>query len=140
MTTTERPLPTALPRLPGQRSALVLTLVLGMVGAGLAALAGQGRPQVTGALAGAAVVGGFFLLGSLTTGFVAAHAPSASLLMALMTYTLQVLLLAVVLVAVTGSPQARDAVDPRWLGGTVLVGTLAWTAALVAAALRTDAR
>jgi ATP synthase protein I len=140
MTTTERPLPTVIPSVPGQRWAVVLTLALGLGGAALAALTGHGRPQVLGALAGAGIVGAFFLFGSLTTGFVAAHAPQISLVVALMTYTLQVLLLAVVLVGLSRSEAAQDALDERWLGGSVLVGALAWTGALVVGATRGGAR
>ncbi|WP_148574644.1 hypothetical protein [Nocardioides caldifontis] len=140
MTTTEDPLPMVLPSVPGQRSALLLTLLVGGGGVALAALTGQGERQVVGALVGAGVVGAFFLFGTLTTGFVAAHAPRASLMVAVLTYTLQVVLLALLLTAVTGSPAVRDAVDGQWLGGTVLVGALAWTGALVAGATRGGAR
>jgi ATP synthase protein I len=140
MTTTEGPLPTVSPSVPGQRSALALTALLGTGGAAIAALTGHGRPQVLGALAGAVLVGVFFLFGALTTGFVAAHAPQISLVVALMTYTLQVLLLAVVLVGVSRSERLGEALDERWLGGSVLVGALAWTGALVAGAMRGDAR
>ena len=135
MTTTENPLPTASPSVPGQRSALLLTLALALVGTALALLTGNGERQVVGALVGAATVGAFFLFGSLTTGFVATHAPQASLMVALMTYTLQVLVLAMLLATVAQSQQLQDALDERWLGGAVLAGALAWTGALVAGAL-----
>jgi ATP synthase protein I len=135
MTTTEDPLPMVMPSVPGQRSALLLTLVIGAAGAALAVLTGQGERQVLGVLVGAGTVGAFFLFGALTTGFVAAHAPRASLLVALMTYTLQVLLLALLLAAVAGSPELQESLDERWLGGAVLAGALAWTGALVAGAV-----
>ena len=140
MTTTEDPLPMAMPSVPGQRSALLVTVLVGGGGAVLAALAGQGDRQVVGALAGAAVVGSFFLFGTVTTGFVAAHAPRASLLVAVMTYTLQVVLLALLLTVVAGSPAVQEVLDQRWLGVAVLVGALAWTGALVAGAVTGGAR
>ena len=80
----------------------------------------------------------FFTFGAFSVNLVATVAPRASMLFALMTYTLQVLLLAVVLVAVGRSDLAPDTLDPRWLGGTVMVGTLAWMAALLVGALRSD--
>jgi hypothetical protein len=140
MTTTEDPLPMVTPSVPGQRSAVLLTLVIGGAGALLAVLTGHGERQVVGALVGAATVGVFFLFGAMTTGFVAAHAPQASLLVALMTYTLQVLLLALLLAAVARTPALQEALDERWLGGAVLVGALAWTGALVVGATRGGAR
>jgi hypothetical protein len=140
MTTTEDPLPMVVPSVPGQRSALLLTVFVGGGGAALAVLTGQEERQVVGVLVGAAVVGAFFLFGALTTGFVAAHAPRASLLVALMTYTLQVLVLALLLTAVASSPELRETLDERWLGGAVLAGALAWTGALVTGATRGGAR
>jgi ATP synthase protein I len=140
MTTTEDPLPMVDPSMPGQRSALLLTVLVAIGGSGIALLAGHGERQVLGALVGAAVVGAFFLFGALTTGFVARHAPQASLLVALMTYTLQVLLLALLLVVIARSPAMQEALDERWLGGAVLVGALAWTGALVVGATRGGAR
>lgn len=140
MTTTDRPPAPVLPRLPGQRAALALSALVGAAAAGGAVLVHGPGAEASGALVGAAIVAGFFLLGSLTTGFVAQHAPRLSLVVALLTYSLQVLLLAVVLVAVNGSESAQEALDQQWLGMTVLAGTLAWTAALVTAAAREGSR
>jgi ATP synthase protein I len=69
---------------------------------------------------------------------VATVAPRASMMFALMTYTLQVLLLAMVLVAVSRSDLAPDTLDLRWLAGSVIAGTLVWMAALLVGALRSD--
>ena len=71
----------------------------------------------------------FFTFGAFSVNLVATVAPRASMMFALMTYTLQVLLLAVVLVAVSRSDLAPDTLDLRWLGGTVIAGTLVWMAA-----------
>jgi ATP synthase protein I len=67
---------------------------------------------------------------------VAGIAPKVSLVVALMTYTLQVLLLALALIVLARSDLAPDTVDPRWLGAAVLVGTLVWMAALIVGTLR----
>ncbi len=88
-------------------------------------------PQALGAVVGALMVVGFFGLGALTMSVVARVAPGLSLLVALLTYTLQVLMLGVVFWALTGSGATDGRLDPRWLGGTVVVATLAWTAVLV---------
>ena len=91
----------------------------------------DGSAAALGAAAGALLVVVFFTFGAFSVNLVATVAPRASMLFALMTYTLQVLLLAVVLVAVGRSDLAPDTLDPRWLGGTVMVGTLVWMAALL---------
>ena len=96
----------------------------------------DGSAAALGAAAGALLVVSFFTFGAFSVNLVATVAPRASMLFALMTYTLQVLLLAVVLVAVGRSDLAPETLDPRWLGGTVMVGTLAWMAALLVGALR----
>ncbi len=102
----------------------------------LVALLLDGSAAALGAAAGALLVVSFFTFGAFSVNLVATVAPRASMLFALMTYTLQVLLLAVVLVAVGRSDLAPDTLEPRWLGGTVMVGTLAWMAALLVGALR----
>ncbi len=98
----------------------------------------DGSAAAIGAAAGALLVLSFFTFGAISVNLVATVAPRASMLFALLTYTLQVLLLAVVLVGVGRSDLAPDTLEPRWLGGTVMVGTLAWMAALLVGALRSD--
>jgi ATP synthase protein I len=93
-------------------------------------------PQALGALVGLLMVAGFFGMGALTMSVVARLAPGASLLVALLTYTLQVLLLGVVFVALTGSGATEERLDPRWLGGTVVAATLTWTVVLVVGEIR----
>jgi ATP synthase protein I len=122
-------------RLPGVASALGVTTGVGVGAAGLAALV-AGAAQVRGALLGAVVVAGFFAMGSVATGVAAAYAPRLSLFVAVLTYALQVLLLGIVLVGVAGSGAAGTSLDTGWLGGTVIAGTLCWTAVLVTHALR----
>lgn len=106
---------------------VLLTLVALLVG---------GAGAATGAAAGALLVVSFFTFGAFSVNLVATVAPRASMLFALMTYTLQVLLLAVVLIAANRSDLAPATLDPRWLAGTVIVGTLVWMAALLTGALR----
>jgi len=68
---------------------------------------------------------------------VAALAPAASLMVALLTYTLQVVLVGAVFVGLRRSGLLEQAIDPRWLGGTVIAATLIWLTVQVVASLRT---
>ena len=122
-------------RVPGVGTGLTVTVLIGLTSSGLA-LALAGTPQLAGALVGTAVVAGFFVFGMLNTALAAAFAPRAALVVALLTYTMQVVALGLLLVALTRSGATADALDVRWLGGTVIAGALGWSAALVVDALR----
>ena len=133
---------------PGVRDGLAVNLVgaglvvvvgalVAAVGAGLG-LAVGGRPQVLGAVLGAGLMTGFYLFGTVTVGLVAAYAPRASLLVALLTYVLQVGALALVLAALQGSQGSRSVaeVDTRWTGAAVVAATVLWLVLLVVRAVR----
>ncbi len=117
------------------RAALLLCLVLAVVTVSVAAWT-AGSAAASGAAIGAVLVLGFFGLGSVAVSAVAAVSPSTSLLVALLTYTLEVVLLALVFVALTRSGALVDAVDRQWLGLTVIGGTLVWLVAQTVAATR----
>ena len=123
-------------RVPGVGPGLATTFLIGLTASGLA-LATGGRPELVGALVGTAVVAGFFVFGMLNTAIAAAFAPRAALVVALLTYTMQVGALGLLLVALSRSDSTADALDVRWLGGTVIAGALGWTLALVLDTLRT---
>ena len=141
MTTEDQPR-----RGPGVREGLTANLVgaalLLAVGAAVAAsgaLLGMGvagRPQALGAVLGAGLVTGCCAFGAVTVSLVTAYAPRASLLVALLTYTLQVGALALVLAGVQGSSALRSSVDVAWTGGAVVTTTVVWLAVLVVTALR----
>jgi ATP synthase protein I len=126
-------------RVPGLGWALAVTLVVAALATAAAALWGD-RPQVNGVLVGAAMVAGFFLFGTLSASLAAAYAPRLALFVALLTYTLQVVLLGLVLVALTRSGATAGSIDVRWLAGVVIAGTLAWMSALVVHALTREVR
>ena len=105
------------------------------VGASVLALLTGGQPQLYGALAGTAMVAGFFVFGMVNTALAATFAPRVALVVALLTYTLQVVVLGMVLVAVSRSELTPERLDVRWLAATVIVGALGWTVALVLDAL-----
>jgi ATP synthase protein I len=121
-------------RLPGIRQALLATSLVGVLLVLVAGLT-AGRAGVLGAVFGVTLVCSFFLFGAFNTGLAATYAPRASLLVALLTYTVQVVALALVLAGVSRSGLAEETIDVRWLSGTVIVGTLVWTGALVACTL-----
>lgn len=120
---------------PVVRVAGVTTLGLGALLALVGGLV-TGSPAVLGVLIGTAMVCVFFGFGAVVLDLVAAVAPAASLLVALLTYSLQVVLVGLVFVALGRSGLLEDAVHARWLGGAVIAGTLAWLAAQVVASMR----
>jgi ATP synthase protein I len=125
-------------------------LVTNLVGAGLVVAVGAsvallgallglavaGRPQALGAVLGAGLMTAFYLFGTVTVSLVAAYAPRASLLVALLTYVLQVGALALVLAQVQSSRSAGSTFDVAWTGGAVVVATVAWLVLLVVRAVR----
>lgn len=115
---------------PGTATALV-----GLAGAALGALVG-GAPAATGAGLGAAMVLVVFSFGAVTVGLVAMVAPAVSLVVALLTYTLQVVLVAVVYLALSRGGALDGPVDARWLSGAVIAGTLVWTTAQIVVTTR----
>lgn len=101
------------------------TAVAGLVTAGVAAVVG-GSDAAWGALVGTALVVAVFGFGTFTVNAVAALLPAASLLVAVLTYTLQVVAMALVFVALSNSGLLDGTIDRNWLGGTVIGGTLVW--------------
>lgn len=117
------------------RPALIVTVVIGAGGALLGAGLG-GRDAALGAAFGAVIVALFFGLGALVLDLVSRLAPAASLLVAMLTYLLKVVLLAAVFVALERSGTLDGGLDGRWLGGTMVVATFAWITAQLVVTLR----
>jgi ATP synthase protein I len=67
-----------------------------------------------------------FAFGAVSLGVVARVAPAASLLVALLTYTLQVVLVGLVYIGLSGSGSLDGPIDPRWLSAAVIACTLTW--------------
>lgn len=107
------------------RAALMTTLGVGLSAILLAALV-SGPSAALGAGIGVAMVCVFFGFGTVVLGVVATIAPAASLLVALLTYTLKVVLMGLVFLALSRSGALDGAVDERWLAGAVIACTLAW--------------
>lgn len=120
---------TALRRVDGPRAAPVTTVLAGAVSAVVGSLAGVQGAWLAALLA-AALVLVFFWAGALPLLLVGGDLSLAGIgfLMLMMTYLLRLAGLALVLAAASRS----DAVDARWLAGTVITCALVWVGTQVA--------
>lgn len=107
------------------RATFSATLGVGLAAALVAAIA-AGTPAVLGAVIGLGMVCLFFGFGAFVLGVVAGIAPAASLMVAMLTYTLKVVAIALVFAALSTSGALESDVDGGWLGGTVILCTLTW--------------
>lgn len=106
---------------------LVLAVVGGLVG---------GSSALSGALVGTALVVLVFAGGSFVVNEVARVLPAASLLVALLTYTLQVLAMALAFAVLSRSGALDETIDRDWLAGAVIAGTAGWITLQVVLATR----
>lgn len=122
----------------GARVLLGSAAAAAAAGLGLALLGAvvDGTDAGLGALLGAALVVSVLGLGAATVGLVAGLAPSASLLVALLTYALQVLVIGLALLVLDRSGLLGGALARGWLAGGVVAGTLVWSLAQVLLAAR----
>lgn len=100
-------------------------LVLGAIAALVGALV-SGSAAAYGALAGTVIVVLVFAGGAFLVNLVAGVSPAASLLIALLTYTLQVAVTFMIFFALSESGLVDDPLDGAWLAGAVIVGTVGW--------------
>jgi ATP synthase protein I len=106
---------------------LVLVVAAAVVG---------GSSGAAGAAIGALMICAVFAVGAVLVGVVATVSPSASLLVALLTYTLQIAAVGLVYSALKDGGQLDGPVDARWLSAAVIACTLTWTAAMVVGSTR----
>lgn len=127
---------------PGTRnglSPLVGAMVSGLVAVialVVAAATAGDRAAVVGAATGGVVTLSVFALGIAVVDLVARLMPAASLLVALMTYTLQLLALALVVTVLERSGLAGAELSRGWFAAAVVVVTLLWLAGQLVAATR----
>lgn len=117
-------------------AALVKTALVTAVVGLMVTLAGAlvvGSAAAYGAAIGTVLVLAVFGFGTFTVNAVAAVMPAASLLVALLTYTLQVVAMALAFVALSRSGLFDESVDRTWLGCTVIACTLMWMMAQLVA-------
>ena len=102
-----------------------MTVVAGLVAALVGALV-SGSDAAAGALAGTVFVVAVFAFGSFAVLAVAQAMPTFSLLFALLTYTLQVVVMGLVFVALTASDVFDGTLDRHWFAGTIIGGAAGW--------------
>lgn len=102
-----------------------VTTVLGLLAAGAGWLLVD-RPAGLGALVGTLLVVAVTGTGALLVRLVAGVRPAASLVVALLTYCLQLLLVLVAFSALEQSDLLGPTLDRQWLGGAVIGGVLVW--------------
>lgn len=119
----------------GSRVLLVAALVSVVCGLLVTVVAGllDGGAAARGALVGTLLAVAVFSFGGFVVNAVASVLPAAALVVALLTYTLQVLVMALVFWAVSS---ADAALDQRWLGLAAIAATLGWMAGQIAATVR----
>jgi hypothetical protein len=111
----------------GALAVVVLAVVGGVV---------DGAPGVTGALVGGGLTLAVFALGVGLVDVAARVLPAASLMVALLTYTLQLLVLAIAGVVLDRSGLAGDEVSRGWFAAGVIAVTVLWLLGQVVAATR----
>ena len=98
---------------------------------GLVALALAGPAGLQGALAGGLLALVVFLLGTTVVNAVARLMPAMSLLVAMLTYALQVIVMALVVLALVQSDLGGEPVFREWFAGAVIAVTMLWLAVQV---------
>lgn len=111
--------------------ALALGVLVAVVGGVVA-----GSPAAYGALVGAVLAVGVMAFGSSTVHVVAGLVPGASLLFALLTYALQLLVVLAVLAGLDGVAGPGEPLARGWLAGTLIGTVLGWLVVQVFLATR----
>jgi len=97
----------------------------------------EGRTEALSALLGGGIVLVFFGFGAVVVGSASQLAPHLALLVAMMTYTFQVALVALVFAGLTKADAFDSDLSAGWLAGALIAGTFAWMAGQLIATLRT---
>lgn len=97
----------------------------------------EGQRAVYGALLGTGLVLVVFSFGATVVGATAKVVPNAALLVALLTYTLQLLVLLLVFIAFRDSADAQREISETWLGVGIMTATLAWIVGHLVVTVRT---
>lgn len=96
----------------------------------------SGSDGALGALVGGLMTFGFVVFGSFVVETATRVAPQTAMMMALLTYTLQVSLVALLFVVLTSSGLVGTSLSAGWLAVGVVGATVAWTLAQLLAASR----
>lgn len=103
---------------------------------GVAAALVDGRAALVGAAGGGALTLAVFAAGTGVVSVVARLMPSASLLVALMTYALQLLVLALCVAAIERAGVTGEDLSRGWFAAGVIVVTLLWVVGQLVTATR----
>ncbi|WP_139980864.1 hypothetical protein [Nocardioides litoris] len=112
-------------------AAVAVALVVALLGLLLG-----GSTALVGALVGAGVTLLVLATGFAVVDMVAGLLPQASMVVALLTYTLQMVALAALLVVLRGSDDLAGTLSPEWFAAGVIGVALAWTVCLLVHATR----
>ena len=100
-------------------------LAAGAVLAGIGGIA-SGETAALSAAAGAGLVVVVVGFGVFVLNTIASVMPGATVLVALVTYTLQMVVLAAVTLQLVRSEMLEDTLDRRWFGGAIALATAVW--------------
>ena len=115
--------------------AAVLAVLAG-VALGVLGVVIGGSPALMAALAGTALAVLVLFGGSLAVEVVSSAMPAASLLVALMTFLVQMVLMGLTFLVVSRSETIGRTLDTAWIGMAVLAVTLTWMVAHVVLTMR----
>ena len=130
MTTESRAIPRRSSLVPGVRvvvRAAALTVLAGIVATTVAGLV-HGSTSAAAAAVGAGLVALVVSFGTLSMHVVASAMPTASLLVALVTYATQLAIVLLVFLAVTRGDLFSAVHERGWLAGGMVLATLVWSA------------
>lgn len=133
--TTARNAPVASPLMLFVRAALIPSVFAGLL-CGAVFLAVDGSAGLAGSALGAGLVIAFFCLGRVVLEVMRVTEAVVFLVLALLTYSLQVVALLALFAAFERNPSWGTAVSTTALGVTVIVCTVVWTTGLVLASRR----
>lgn len=127
-----------LPVNPGSRVLIQssLGLIAGVAAMALVAFLFSGADAVSTVVAAGVMTAVVLSLGSWAVHVVSVAMPSASLLVALMTYGLQIVLLTAFMALVSDAPEWGESILPGWFGASVILIVLVWVVLQVVFSVR----
>ncbi|QIK75909.1 hypothetical protein [Nocardioides piscis] len=111
------------------------TVAVGLVLVGVAAVLAGATAALSAAI-GVGLVVSVVSFGVFVVNTVASIMPSATVLVALVTYALQLVVMAAVVLGLARSGMLDGSLDRRWLGGGVALAALVWMIAQIVGAMR----
>lgn len=131
MTTTGTPT-TRAPRVLAKAGAAALVAITVTAAVGVFV---EGRAGVAGALTGGVIALVFFSLGALFLGFAVRISPQHAVLLALLTYTFQVVLAAAAFAVISDSGAVDSTLSAVWVAAGLIAATLGWMVGQIVATM-----